>query len=64
MSRLSDPNPPSDRPLAANTPRWQQRHLGAVVAVLIVSAFGWAAWHFTHQVEGANSRDVPIPISR
>jgi hypothetical protein len=61
VSRLVDPNPPPDRPLAPTTSRWRRRHLGVVGAALVAITLGWGAWHYTHRVPTVSSNSVPLP---
>ena len=64
MTHFSDPNSPPDKPLAPGTSHEQRRVLGVLIVTVIVTVVGWGAWHFTHEVAAADSRDVPIPITR
>ncbi|HEY5375111.1 MAG TPA: hypothetical protein VIK01_15625 [Polyangiaceae bacterium] len=38
--------------------------LGVLILTVVVTVVGWGAWHFTHEVRPADSRDVPIPVTR
>ncbi len=64
MSRLSDPNRPSELPLAPTTPRWRLRHLGVLAALLLAIALAAGAWQYRERAEQPNNNSVPIPAAR
>jgi len=61
MTDLSDPNQPSNRPLAPVTPRWQRRRLGIALALGLTAALGWSAWHYRNRVPTVPSNTGAVP---
>ena len=58
---LIDPNSPSESTRAPVTPRWQRRHLGVSVVLLLMAGLAWTGWHYKQRVPLVPIDQVPRP---